>query len=202
MGEIFMAARLATEYKHFELDLDDQQLEEFMLLLRSFGFKTKARIFENGDSGDAEISLYDHGQEIPFMFKKVGNHYKIEGSALTIKDWNLAHTLQKALRQFHGHALAHRIFVGHRVEYYYRHGKVVHIKELQNGEEKLIYQYKDLMLELKYMLADQNIEQRILVLKQQVDHLLDQRNQLINGQTETIDNQLRKLSKQLFILEA
>lgn len=197
-----MAARLATEFKHFELHLDDQQLQEFMLLFHSYGYKTRARIFENGDSEDTEFVLYDEEEKIPLMFKKEGNQYNIEGSELTIKDWNLAYTLQRALRQFQGHAIAHRIFVGRRMEYFYRHGKVVRIKELQKGIETLIYEYKDPVSELKDKLAQQKIEEQIQVLKQQVDVLLDQRNQAIHEQTDTIDHELRKLAKQLFIFEA
>lgn len=79
-----MARRIATEYKLLELDLNSQQLQEFMKLFSKSDFKTEVRVFENGDT---EFILFDEGNEIPLAFRNMGSFYKFEGS-YTIKSWN------------------------------------------------------------------------------------------------------------------
>jgi hypothetical protein len=193
-----MAVRLATEYKKMELDLNSQQFQEFMKRFKLNDFQTKARVFENGDT---EFILFDEGIEIPLSFRNVGSFYKCEGS-YTIKNWKLAHAIQKAVRDFKGHALVHRIYDNLIISYQYNYGKVILIKEFQGESQRVIYQFNDNLAKLNQLFAEQVVEDQIGWVRLQIDMLLDQRFKQSKGSTEFIDNQLNKLTKELFIMEA
>jgi hypothetical protein len=193
-----MAVRLATEYKQMELDLSSQQLQEFMDRFKTNDFRTKARVFENGDT---EFILFDEGTEIPLAFRNMGSFFKYEGS-YTIKNWKLAHAIQKAVRDFEGHALVHRVYNKYVIEYQYEHGNVVQIKEFQDGKQRVIYQYNNQLDQLNHLLKQQVIEDQIGWVRLQVDMLLDQRLKVHKTDSYLIDKQLQKLTKELFILEA
>lgn len=193
-----MARRIATEYKLLELDLNSQQLQEFMKLFSKSDFKTEVRVFENGDT---EFILFDEGNEIPLAFRNMGSFYKFEGS-YTIKSWKLAHIMQKAVREFKGHAYVERIYEYHKVEYRYEYGNVVLIKELNGENQRIVYEYKNLISQLQQLFNEQVIEDHISWTKLQIDLLLQQR--LNSGEDEItkIDEQLKMLSQDLFVLEA
>lgn len=193
-----MAARLGTKYKQMELDLNSQQLQEFMNRFKTNNFRTKARVFENGDT---EFILFDDGNEIPLAFRNMGSFFKYEGS-YTIKNWNLAHAIQKAVRDFKGHALVHRIYDKHIIEYHYEYGNVVQIKEFKDGKERVIYQYKNHLALLNDLFKQQVVEDQIGWIRLQIDMLLDQRLNPNNNNVHLIDKQLQELTKELFVLEA
>lgn len=192
-----MAVRLATEYKKMELDLNSQQFHEFMIRFKHNDFQTKARVFENGDT---EFILFDEGIEIPLSFRNVGSFYKCEGS-YTIKNWKLAHAIQKAVRDFKGHALVHRIYDNLIITYQYKYGKVILIKEFQGENQRVIYQFNDHLAKLNQVFAQQVIEDQIDWVKLQIDMLLDQRLKVNEEATQFIDSQLYNLTKELFVME-
>jgi hypothetical protein len=193
-----MAVRLGTEYKQMELDLNSQQLQEFMSRFKTSGFRTKARVFENGDT---EFILFDEGNEIPLAFRNMGSSFKFEGS-YTIKNWKLAHAIQKAVRDFKGHALVHRVYDKQVIEYQYKYGSVIQIKEFKDDKERVIYQYNDQLAQLTHLFKQQVVEDQILWIKLQIDMILDQRLTLSKEDVHLADKQLRELTKELFILEA
>lgn len=193
-----MAVRLGTEYKQMELDLNSQQLQEFMNRFKTNDFRTKARVFENGDT---EFILFDEGNEIPLAFRNMGSFFKYEGS-YTIKNWKLAHAIQKAVRDFKGHALVHRVYDKHVIEYQYKYGNVALIKEFKDGKERVIYQYNDQLAQLNHLFKQQVVEDQINWIKLQIDMLLDQRLTMSKNEVHLIDNQLQKLTNELFVLEA
>lgn len=195
-----MAARLKTEYKQIEFDLNAVQLQTFIQLFQVNGFRTKTRIFDNGDSGDMEFLLIDQDNELPLVFHHLGSSFICEGS-YSIKDRQLAHVMQKAVRDFQASALVHRVYPTYTIEYLYKAGKVVHIKELQQGHEtQMIYEYHDPYIELQHIFSQQAVEVKIDQVKKEIDSLLDQRN-LKQDQATSIDTKLTKLAHKLFILE-
>lgn len=195
-----MANRIATEYRCMELDLDHHQFQMFTKLFESSQCRTEVRIYENSDP---EFILFDEGNEkIPLTFKKVGAHFKYQGS-YKIRNWKLAHAMQKAIRDFKGAALVHRIYDKQTIEYHYQNGIVQRIIEMKDNNRRLIYEYKDTLDKIKRLFTEQVVEDHIAWIKLQIDMLLDKRQQTKEKQEqENIDLQLKNLSKELFINEA
>jgi len=193
-----MARRIATEYKLLELDLNSQQLQEFMKLFTKSDFKTEVRVFENGDT---EFILYDEGTEIPLAFRNMGSFFKVEGSYI-VKSWKLAHVLQKAVRDYKGHACVHRVYEQHRVEYRYEYGNVILIKEIRGENERIVYQHQNLANKLEALFNQKVVEDQINWTKLQIDMLLEKRLHSNKKTKQEIDAELKLLSNELFYLEA
>jgi hypothetical protein len=193
-----MARRTATVYKHLEIEVTYQQLQEFLDFFKKSDFKTEVRVFNNGDS---ELVLFDSNQEIPFSAS--GGGYKIIGS-YSITDSKLAHLIQSMIRKFKGQALVHRIYEHYTIEYHYYLGSVTLIKEFNGSKEKIIYyaHNQELIRHLTQLFSSQVVEKQISLIKDEIDMLLDQRCEASHHKRQTIDIRLSQLSNQLFILEA
>lgn len=191
-----MAQRVATVYKQITLELSPHQLKAFLNLFESHHASTQVRVYENGDT---EMILFDHGNEIPLVFHPLGLQFIFEGS-FVVKDLQLANTMRKAVQEWKGHALVHRLYSKHIMEYEYAFGNVVKIQEIRGDETRLIYEYKDTIGILTRLFAERGAEDQIAWVKLQIDMLLDLR--LKTEQTEAIDMQLKELVNELFILEA
>jgi hypothetical protein len=200
MGEIFMAQRLATEYKHIHLELSSKQLQEFMELFKAKNFAAEVRVFDNGDTN---LIVYDDGTEIPLAFRNIGHLYHFEGS-YTIKNLQLAHTMRRAVREFKGHALVHRLYDKYTMEYQYEYGNVITINEMREGKKTLIYEFNDTIGKLTRLFAKRGAEDQIAWVQLQIDMLLEQRSKWSANVevTNSVDIQLKKLCDELFILEA
>jgi hypothetical protein len=198
MGEIFMAQRIATEYKQIQLELTNQQLQAFINFFKAKNFPTEVRVFDNGDT---EFILFDKGSEIPLAFRNIGYLFHYEGSYV-IKDTELASTMQKAVHDFKGHALVHRIYDNYVMEYHYQYGNVTKIIERKSSGSRLVFEYNDPALHLSLLFAEQGVEDEIAWIKLQIDMLLDQRTRAKGVMLRSIDEKLRELTKELFIAEA
>lgn len=192
-----MAQRLSTRYYLMELDISGQQLEEFVSMFKKNNFRTEVKVFENGDT---ELTLFDDDTEIPLAFINMGTFFKFEG-CYTIKNWHLAHMMHRVVRYFKGNALVHRIYEKLEIEYQYKDGKVSQIIEHKNGQQRLIYKLNHVVDHLNYIFKERVIEDKIAWIYLQIDQLLDRRIQVNETMKNKIDQKLKKLCKELFILE-
>jgi len=191
-----MAQRVATVYKQVKLELSPHQLKEFVRLFETHHNTTQIRVFENGDT---EMILFDHGNEIPLVFHPLGPHFIFEGS-FTLKDLKLANTMRKAVQECKGHALVHRLYHKHVMEYQYSYGSVIKIQEIRNDSTKLVYEYKDTIGDLTRLYQQRGVEDQIAWVRLQIDQLLDYR--MKTEDKITIDEKLQSLAHELFVLEA
>ena len=191
-----MAQRVATMYNKVKLELSPHQLKDFVKLFESHHNSTQIRVFENGDT---EMILFDNGNEIPLVFHPLGPHYIFEGS-FVVKDLQLANTVRKAVQECKGHALVHRLYQKHIMEYHYAYGNVVKIQEIRGENTKLVYEYKDTIGNLTRLYSERGVEDEIAWVRLQIDQLLDLRMKATH--TEEIDARLKELTQELFILEA
>ncbi|RXT15440.1 non-ribosomal peptide synthetase module [Ammoniphilus sp. CFH 90114] len=191
-----MAKRLATHYELLKLELTFDQMKSFLELLDLQQTHTQVRILENGDH---EFILYDQGMAIPLTFHPLGQRFVFEGS-FTVKDLKLANTFRKAIQQFEGHGKVQRVYEGYHMEYSYQYGQVTKIQECRGEDTRLVFEFKDITGELKRLLIDQSVEDQIAWVRLQIDQLLDQRRK--GKFTKEIDQELKNLTHELFILEA
>jgi hypothetical protein len=196
-----MARRLATEYIKAVLEVSEAEFNEFVSLFQNENFRTEVKICENGDR---EITLYDKDHQIPLSFKKQGSHFEFEGS-YRICDVELAGVMRKAVKQFKGFAIVHRIYANFTMVYHYDMGTVVKIAERSGQKERVIYEYRNPALELERLFMRQGAEDEIAHVKREIDRLLDLRNRTPRSDRDAllrIDKQLAMLAHQLFVLEA
>lgn len=196
-----MAQRVATEYKKLVLELSTLQLQSFIEMFEHAEYGTHVRVFENGET---EVVLLDKGRELPLSFKLIGHDmYTCEGQ-YTIHDAKLANQMRLAVRKFKGCGIAHRLYPTYTMVYEYEAGRVKKIVEQREGQEKLVFEYKDTLGDMQRLFEACGVEDEIAWSRLQIDQLLDLRNKRAAQclSTAEIDRRLAELSKQLFVLEA
>lgn len=196
-----MAQRVATEYKKLVLELSALQLQSFIEMFDRAEFSTQVRVFDNGET---EVVLLDKGMELPLSFKRMGHDtYTCEGQC-KIYDAKLANQMRLAVRKFKGCGIVHRLYPTYTMVYEYAGGHVMKIVEQKDGQERLVFAYKDTLGDMQRLFEACGVEDAIDWTKLHIDQLLDLRNQRITQglSTKGVDRQLAELSKQLFTMEA
>jgi len=191
-----MAKRLATHYECLKLELTPVQMRLMFQFFEKQESTTQICILDNGDR---ELTLQDEDQAIPLTFQSYGHQYVFEGSVM-VKDIHLANMIRKVIQEYHGHAKAHRIYDTYVMQYDYAYGNVVKIQEIRDGEIRLVYEYKDTLGDLTRLYQARGVEDQITWVRLQIDQLLDQRNKGLY--IDEIDSALKKLTQELFVLEA
>ncbi|ALS23269.1 MULTISPECIES: hypothetical protein [Paenibacillus] len=195
-----MANRLATEYVKTCLKLTEAEMTQFIQMFVDQGASLQVKVLENGNQ---EVVLQDDaGEEIVLPFERQMNLYVCQGTC-RMKNRNLVNAMRKAVSVFKGDAVVHRIYHAYTMVYTYKQGAVVKIVEKAKNAEKVVYEFKDTLGQLEHLFHKNEVEQEIRWLKEQVNSLLDLRNEITeNYVRDQIDVRLRKLTHRLFVLEA
>jgi hypothetical protein len=115
----------------------------------------------------------------------------------------LTNAMRKAVAAFHGDAIVNRIYSTYTMIYHYEDGKVRRIVENSSDGYRVVFEYKDTLGDLERHYRSDYIEKAIMLLQGTVNELLDLRNQTSDArQIEQIDERLRKVVHQLFVMEA
>jgi hypothetical protein len=195
-----MAERLATEYVKTSLLCTEADLKKLVQCFAEHQIMLQVKVLENGSQ---EVVLEDGAhEEIVLRFEKQAHWFVCEGSC-RFKQLNAANAMRKIVAMLKGDAVVHRIYPNYTVIYQYEQGKVVRIVEEANGTERLIFERKDRIHQLERLFNRRQVESRIQAVKQEINLLLDLRNMTSDpAETASIDNELRKLTHTLFVLEA
>jgi hypothetical protein len=193
-----MAQRLATVYVKTCLQLSEAEMLQLIRLFAEHHVQFQVKVTENGTQ---EMVFHDEtGKEIVLTFEKKLGKYVYEATC-TKASPRLANLLRKAVSEFRGDAIVHRIYEGFTMEYRYLKGTVVRISDLRDGIEKVIYEFKDTLGQLEELFLNTSIEEEIQSIQQHIDAWLDRRNEA-SADLEHIDTELHKLHHRLFVLEA
>jgi hypothetical protein len=193
-----MAQRLATAYVKTCLQLSEADMTQLIHLFAEHHVQLQVKVTENGSQ---EMVFHDDsGKEIVLTFEKELDQYVCKGSC-RLASPRLANVMRKAVSQFRGDAVVHRIYDGFTMEYQYARGTVVKISELRDGLENIIYEYKDTLGLLEALFRRTNVEEEIQAIYRRIDVLLDLRNQAQTGYLD-IDSELSFMQRRLFELEA
>ncbi|MBE3553489.1 MAG: hypothetical protein IMW85_00425 [Thermicanus sp.] len=197
-----MLKRIATEYKRVSLWLEEEELQELVELLHGEEIRLHEQVLENGD---LEFMLCRGADEIRLLLEKKEGKYHLSSSCV-VRDRTLTDVMRKVTAHFKGEALVYRLYPTFKVEYQYERGQVLAIREIADGNEKLIFENRDFSFILERIMENKAVEQEIAEVRGRVDHLLDERNRVNPlqepDQIVAIDNQLSLSSKRLFELEA
>lgn len=197
---IFMAKRLTTEYVKTCLVLTEAEMLKFIQLFADHQVQLQVKVFENGSQ---DVVLRDGTEdEIVLSFERRDCKYLFTGTC-RLSNPNLVNTMRKAVAEFKGSAIVNRIFPSFTMIYQYNRGAVIRITELKNDVEKLIYEFKDTVEQLKLLFLNQEVEDQIQMIHGQINEMLDLRNLSPEAAfISQIDSRLQLLSHRLFTLEA
>lgn len=195
-----MAQRLATEYVKTCLRLTEAEMTKFVLMFSGHRVEPQVKVFENGNQ---EMVFHDvSGEDLVLTFECISGMFVSEGS-YKISTPELASLMRRAISLFKGDAIVNRIYPAFTMIYHYERGTVVKIVELINQSSKIIYEYKNTLGKLNELFQKKNVELEIDLIQLEINRLLDQRNQCEDKKiVEVIDRRLKKLTGQLFALEA
>lgn len=194
-----MAHRLATEYVKAQIKLSKNQLDQFIQMVSEHYAEFKIKQISNEE---IHMILNDEGSEIVLMFIKHHDKYICQDS-YRIRNHQLANMMRKVMLTFKGDAIVNRIYSNFTMVYYYNHGSVVRIKEIKDKNVRLVYEFKNTALQLQTLFEQREVEDTIETVKLKINQLLDDRIKAHNlDDCEQIDQMLKDLSHQLFVLEA
>lgn len=195
-----MAQRLATEYVKASLTLTEAELTQLEHLLMDHGIVFHVNVFENGSQ---QLEFHDEsGEEVVISFELRAGKYISEGS-YRLNTMPLANLMRKAVSIFKGDAIVNRIYSNFTMIYYYERGTVVKIVEMNDQYKKIIYEFKNTPRRLELLYNDKQVENEIMLIRDQINVLLDERLSTANTVDQAqVDRQLSDLAHQLFVLEA
>lgn len=195
-----MAQRLSTEYVKASLTLTETEMTQLERMLMDQEIIFRVKVLENGNQ--QLVFRDDSGDEVIISFEFRAGMYVSEGS-YRLNTLRLANLMRKAVSAFKGNAIVNRIYSNFTMVYYYERGIVVKIVEMNEQYQKTIYEYKNTVGRLEQLFNDQQIEQEIRIVREEINHLLDER---IHPEAELerprIDAKLTELTYRLFVLEA
>ena len=195
-----MAQRLATEYVMTCLELTETDMTRFLDLIAVHQINPRVKVTENGVQ---EVSFQDDsGESVSLTFERRNGKFVCEGSC-RFKNLKLANVMRKAVSQFKGDAIVNRIYPAFTMNYVYKRGAVVKISEITAKYKKLVYEYKDTVGQLERLFKQDDVEREIRLVQSRIDDLLDERNRSRAPEVHrALDEQLKRLTHRLFVLEA
>jgi hypothetical protein len=195
-----MAQRLTTEYVKTCLVLTEAEMLKFVQLFADHQVQMQVKVLENGSQ---DVVFQDGSKdEIVLSFERTDCKYIFTGTC-RLSSPNLVHVMRKAVSEFKGSAIVNRIYPSYMMIYHYNRGAVIRITELKNNTEKLIYEFRDTVEQLKLLYLNQEVEAEIQAIYVQINEMLDLRNMSKEAAfIPQIDQRLQLLSHRLFTLEA
>ncbi|MNJ29688.1 hypothetical protein [Paenibacillus fonticola] len=195
-----MAQRLATEYVNASLRLSEVQMSQFIHKVYDPHVRQRVKVLDNG--GQEVVLEDDSGEEVHLPFDRKDGYYVCELS-FRLEKPHLTNVMRLLFAAFKGSGMVTRIYNGFMMMYYYQEGRVRKIVEYSRDSYKLVYEHKDTVGELQRIYRNNDVEQEIEKIHRDVNSLLDRRFVAQDSAAvKQIDEQLRKHTRRLFILEA
>ncbi|MGD8189975.1 hypothetical protein ACQCN2_08335 [Brevibacillus ginsengisoli] len=200
-----MAQRLTTNYANAYFTMNERELNDFVQLFLDEHVTIQVKICDNGDR---DIVIADRHGKIQLPFRHSEGRF-ICDSSYVIEDLSLANTMRKAMKAFKGHGIVHRVYENFTMVYHYDEGAVTRIEEVTDEAGLPVFEANQEVLhaarELEKVFCKTDTEQEIVLIRQEVDRLLDLRNwtqKVVPERISYIDQKLSQYSHRLFVLEA
>ncbi|SFS97718.1 non-ribosomal peptide synthetase module [Paenibacillus sp. 453mf] len=196
-----MAQRLATEYVKATLKLTEPQMQQFLKMAEDSQFQHQ-RVKVLGKGGQDVVLRDGAGEEVYFPFDREDGLYVCELSCRLVNP-QLTSIVRKLFLAFKGEGMENRVYTGFTMMYFYSQGSVRKIIEVKQDQARIVYEYKNSLQEIEQQYRSLEVEQKIVRVKNNINHLLDARNRVsCQEDIRHIDEQLRIEAFILFTLEA
>lgn len=192
-----------VEYCNLELRFSRRHIHNLIKDLIQEGYS----LYWNEDEECLVLSVRTGRKLVKLRFQLLRTgHYKLAGDYL-IKDAKLAEWLEHLIGVTRGHAIVKHIKDQHILVKNILFGEVIRLVEVNGFRQRVLFQKGSQLSneELEEMLASEEGEMRLQLVKMEIDDELEQLwSALQAGNKEKIDCchiRLKELSKQLFMLE-
>jgi hypothetical protein len=191
-----------VEYCNLELRFDRRLIRNFIKSLIQEGYS----LYWNEGENQFTVSIRTGRKLVKLMFQRIGDRFKIVGD-YSFKDEKLAELMEKMIGDTRGHAVVKRFRDRQILIESIMFGEIIRMVEINGMEHKVIFQ-KDPMitiLEMKQAIVSLRIEQRIPVLRLELDYALAELYEAMQYKNtvemENIKLKLEELQQEMLILE-
>jgi hypothetical protein len=191
-----------VEYCNLELRFDRRLIRNFIKSLIQEGYS----LYWNESENQFTVSIRTGRKLVKLIFQRIGDRFKIVGD-YSFKDEKLAELMEKMIGDTRGHAVVKRFRDRQILIESIMFGEIIRMVEINGMEHKVLFQREPVItvLEMKQAILSQRIEQRIPVLRLEIDYALAELYEAIqtkNTQDITkIKIKLKELQEEMLILE-
>jgi hypothetical protein len=191
-----------VEYCNLELRFDRRLIRNFIKSLIQQGYS----LYWNESENQFTVSIRTGRKLVKLIFQRIGDRFKIVGD-YSFKDEKLAELMEKMIGDTRGHAVVKRFRDRQILIESIMFGEIIRMVEINGMEHKVLFQRDPVItvLEMKQAILSQRIEQRIPVLRLEIDYALAELYEAIqtkNTQDITkIKLKLKELQEEMLILE-
>ncbi|MDB5052580.1 MAG: hypothetical protein JWM44_630 [Bacilli bacterium] len=158
-----------VEYCNLELRFDRRLIRNFIKTLIHEGYS----LYWNEGERQFTVSIRTGRKLVKLMFQRVGDRFKIVGD-YCFKDDKLVELMEKMIGDTRGHAVVKRFKDRQILIESIMFGEIIRMVEITGMEHKVLYQREPVITDadMKRAIVSQRIEQRIPILRLELDYAL------------------------------
>src|SRR5665647_511758 len=158
-----------VEYCNLELRFDRRLIRNFIKSLIQEGYS----LYWNESENQFTVSIRTGRKLVKLIFQRIGDRFKIVGD-YSFRDDKLAELMEKMIGDTRGHAVVKRFRDRQILIESIMFGEIIRMVEINGMEHKIIYQRDPVItvLEMKQAIMSKRVEQRIPVLRLELDYAL------------------------------
>jgi hypothetical protein len=191
-----------VEYCNLELRFDRRLIRNFIKSLIQEGYS----LYWNESESKFTISIRTGSKLVKLMFQRIGDRFKIVGD-YCFKDDKLAELMEKMIGDTRGHAVVKRFRDRQILIESIMFGEIIRMVEINGMEHKVLFQRETIITisEMKQAIVSQRIEQRIPVLRLELDYALAELYEAMEAKNAPemvkIKSKLEELQREMLLLE-
>jgi hypothetical protein len=185
-----------------ELRFDRRLIRNFIKSLIQEGYS----LYWNEGENQFTVSIRTGRKLVKLMFQRIGDRFKIVGD-YCFKDEKLAGLMEKMIGDTRGHAVVKRFRDRQILIESIMFGEIIRMVEINGMEHKVLFQRDPTItvMEMKQAIISQRIEQRIPVLRLELDYALAEFYEALQANNAmdmaSIKLKLEELQQEMLILE-
>jgi len=158
-----------VEYCNLELRFDRRLIRNFIKSLIQEGYS----LYWNESENQFTVSIRTGRKLVKLIFQRIGDRFKIVGD-YSFRDDKLAELMEKMIGDTRGHAVVKRFRDRQILIESIMFGEIIRMVEINGMEHKILYQRDPVItvLEMKQAIMSTRVEQRIPVLRLELDYAL------------------------------
>jgi hypothetical protein len=158
-----------VEYCNLELRFDRRLIRNFIKSLIQEGYS----LYWNESENQFTVSIRTGRKLVKLIFQRIGDRFKIVGD-YSFRDDKLAELMEKMIGDTRGHAVVKRFRDRQILIESIMFGEIIRMVEINGMEHKILYQRDPVItvLEMKQAIMSKRVEQRIPVLRFELDYAL------------------------------
>ncbi len=191
------------EFSEVDLHISSDQVTQFLHELEK-----RSVSYEYEDEGKKLVlSIQHNDQETQFVFKKLGDSYKLRSKQIRFSDQQSAELFQELVTNLRGHAVMKLVGPDSTVVHQIEFGEAIRITQVNGNRKKVLLDRAESVTIERVMEAFQlhDVEERIPILRIEIDEELSNLAAMIDednkDEIEASKKRLKKLRREMLIVE-